>query len=247
MDSKISTSGDSPAMAVNLSRMQVWMPSPVHALATRPDGKIVAVGREDGDIELAVPSEGYRVEARVPGQKDKGLRSLAWVERHEEQGRSLPQSEAVRLFGCGLDGTVFEVDLSRLCYKNVRDAYGGSAWSMKAAPSLSLLAVGCEDGSVRLFSTEEGGLEFRKSFPSTGSRVLSLAWAAGKDAIFAGCADSLIHCLDASTGQGLVSTGRHSHFPTQTPESSVPYDGVTTMIFDGVSSRIAQSWKLYLS
>ncbi|CAN0277610.1 unnamed protein product, partial [Scytosiphon promiscuus] len=189
-------------MAVNLSQVQVWMPQPVHALATRPDGKAVAVGREDGDIELAVPSEGYRVEARVPGQKNKGLRSLAWVE-NTDGGSDLEAGGVARLFGCGLDGTVFEVDLLRLCYKDVRDAYGGAAWCMQPASSLSVLAVGCEDGSVRLFSTEGGGLEYKRSFPSTGSRIISLAWGPANDVMFAGCLDSMIHCLDATTGQTL--------------------------------------------
>lgn len=197
----------SPAMAVNLSRLQVWMPSAVHALSTRPDGKVVAVGRQDGDVELRVPSEGYRVEARIPGQKGKGLRALAWMQCQGGGGSEdgSPETEVARLFGCGLDGTVFEVDLVRLCYKNVRDAYGGAAWCLRPADALSLLAVGCEDGSVRLFSTEGGGVEYKRSFSSTGSRVLSLAWGPGNEALFAGCADSMIHCLDASSGQGLVS------------------------------------------
>lgn len=202
-------------VAVNVSRIQVWMPQPVHALATRPDNKVVAVGREDGDIELAVPTEGYRVEARIPGQKDKGLRSLAWIggasgdnsgsEMESGDSEAAAEDEGARLFGCGLDGTVFEVDLLKLCYKNVRDAYGGAAWCMRPAASLSLLAVGCEDGSIRLFSTEEGGVEYKRSFPSTGSRVLCLAWGPANDVIFAGCLDSMIHCLDATTGQTLVS------------------------------------------
>ena len=204
-------------VAVNESRQLVWTPQPVHALATRPDGQVVAVGRADGDIELAVPSEGYRVEARIPGQKNKGLRSLAWIEGtggdgggegegETEGGAAEADADAAeaRLFGCGLDGTVFEVDLVRLCYKNVRDAYGGAAWCMQPAQSLALLAVGCEDGSIRLFSTEGGGVEYKRSFPSTGSRVLSLAWGPANDVIFAGCLDSMIHCLDAATGQALV-------------------------------------------
>lgn len=183
----------------------MWMPSPVHALATNPDRKVVAVGREDGDIELTVPSEGYRVEARIPGHKGKGLRSLVWLEGKGDSESQGDGVEPARLFGCGLDGTVFEADLVRLCYKNVRDAYGGSAWCMRAASELALLAVGCEDGSVRLFSTDGGGVEYKRSLPSTGSRVLSLAWGPGNDTIFAGCADSLIHCVDAASGQGLVS------------------------------------------
>lgn len=207
--------GDEFKVAANVSRQQVWMPQPVHALATRPDSKVVAVGREDGDIELAVPAEGYRVEARIPGQKNKGLRSLAWIEGTsggggaEDEGEDgsavAAEVEGARLFGCGLDGTVFEVDLLRLRYKNVRDAYGGAAWCMRPAAALSLLAVGCDDGTVRLFSTENGGVEYKRSFPSTGSRVLCLAWGPANDVIFAGCLDSMIHCFDATTGQTLVS------------------------------------------
>lgn len=200
------SSYEPPAMAVNLSRMQVWMPSPVHALATRPDGKVVAVGREDGDIEFTVPSEGYRVEARIPGQKGKGLRALVWLEgKGDSESQDGAAAEPARLFGCGLDGTVFEADLERLCYKNVRDAFGGSAWCMRAASELALLAVGCEDGSIRLFSTDGGGVEYKRSFTSLGSRVLSLAWGPGNETLFAGCADSMIHCIDAASGQGLVS------------------------------------------
>ncbi|CAN0483380.1 unnamed protein product, partial [Ectocarpus sp. 12 AP-2014] len=74
---------------------------------------------------------------------------------------------------------------------------------MRPAAPLGLLAVGCEDGSVRLFSTEGGGMEYKRSFPSTGSRVLCLAWGPANDVIFAGCLDSMIHCLDATTGQTL--------------------------------------------
>lgn len=192
---------------VHVSQNQVWMPSPIHALATHPDGRTLAVGREDGDIELTVPSEGYRVESRVPGQKGKGLRSLVWLEGEHATGDNNdgPQQEPARLFGCGLDGTVFEVDLVRLRYQNVRDAYGGAAWCMRASSTLSLLAVGCEDGSVRLFTVEGGGVEYKRTFPSTGSRVLSVAWGARDEMIFVGCADSLIHCFDVSSGQSLVS------------------------------------------
>lgn len=200
---------NSPApFTVHLSKLQVWMPEPVHSMATHPDGRTLAVGREDGDIEITVPSEGHCVESRVPGKKDKALRSLAWLPGEHVGGDDGvgEEREPARLFGCGLDGTVFEVDLVRLCYKNVRDAYGGSAWCMRAAPSLGLLAVGCEDGSVRLFTAEGGGLEYKKSLPSTGSRVLSVAWGAGDDVIFAGGDKSLIHCFDASSGQSLVSS-----------------------------------------
>lgn len=192
-------------LAVHLVRVKAWMPSAVHALAAHPDGRLLAVGREDGDIELTVPTEGYRVESRIPGRKGKGLRSLAWQKGEEDsEPEEGLRKQPPRLFGCGLDGTVFEVNLEKLCYKNVRDVFGGAAWCMKAASSSPLLAVGCEDGAVRLFTTEAGGLEYKKSFPSTGSRVLSIAWGAADGVLFAGNANSLIHCFDVVSGQSMV-------------------------------------------
>lgn len=195
--------GDSVPLALHLSNVQVWMPRPIQALATHPDGKVVAVGREHGDIELVVPSEGYRAIMRIPGQEGKGLRSLVWL-KVEDDGEQ-EETEPPRLFGCGLDGTIFEVDLLKLCYTNVRDVYGGAAWCMRAIHSLSLLAVGCEDGAVRFFSTEASRLEYKRSLPSTGSRVLSLALGPDDDMLFAGCANSLIHCFKVTSGQSLVS------------------------------------------
>ncbi|CAN0012972.1 unnamed protein product, partial [Discosporangium mesarthrocarpum] len=198
-------SRDSVSLAVHACKFADWMPSAVHALATEPSGRVVAVGREHGDIELTVPFEGYRVEARIPGQRDRNLRSLVWSNVYEDnrEPEQARPSTGARLFGCGMEGAVFEVDLVRLCYKNVRNTHGGAAWNMKAAASLPLLAVGCEDGTVKLFSTSDQGLEYKKSFLTTNSRVLSVTWGTGDEVVFAGCANSLVHCFDASTGQSM--------------------------------------------
>ena len=88
------------------------------------------------------------------------------------------------------------MDLSSLIIKNIRDSYGGTAWCLASCPRKPLLAVGCEDGAARLFSYEGGGLEYSRSLPTTGSRILSLAFHPKWSQLFLGCDDGTIRCLD---------------------------------------------------
>ncbi len=134
-----------------------------------------------------------------------------------------------RLLGCSLDGSVFKVDWQRLCLSSVHETHGGAAWCMSLRPTTSaggvhmnmnddgiVVAVGCEDGGIKLFGmslrTSEGDgrkeeLEFRRAYPSCGSRVLSMGWKTDGTSLFAGCSDSTLRCLDAATGQCLFVCG----------------------------------------
>lgn len=131
---------------------------------------------------------------RIPGSEDFQLRHLVFSTVEQEQGR---------LFGISLRGVLFEVDFARLCIKNIRDSYGGAAWSLAANARSPVLAVGCEDGAARLFTYEGGNLEYLRSFASTGSRVLSLSFHPRLSQLFMGCADGTIRCLDELTGKNL--------------------------------------------
>ncbi|KAG5180826.1 quinon protein alcohol dehydrogenase-like superfamily [Tribonema minus] len=171
------------------------MPRAVHAIAPQPGGALVAVGRNDGDIELMVPSENYSVLKRIPGKSGKHLQqALAWCAGDMGQHR---------LIGCGLDGFLFEADLTKLQLTNVRETYGGPAWSLAIAPHAPIAAVGCDDGAIKLFSLEGDGIEYARTFPTTGSRVLSVAWACDAQVVFAGSADSHIRAFAARSGQVL--------------------------------------------
>lgn len=109
-----------------------------------------------------------------------------------------------RLFGISLRGFVFEVDFDSLSIINIRDAYGGAAWCMAASLQHSSIAMGCEDGSVRLYSFDVGTpLEYQKALPSTGCRVLSVAYHPTEPRIYAGCADGTIRCMHETTGASL--------------------------------------------
>jgi U3 small nucleolar RNA-associated protein 4 len=179
-------------LSVHRCRFINFVPDAVQALAATQDGSILAVGRLEGDVELLLPSEKYRVQCRIAGSRDAALRALEWYEQ---------PGEKPRLLGCSLKGTVFEVDTQRLSYSNVCDSYGGAAWCLAVSPADQVLAVGCEDGSVKLFSLADGSLEYWRTLPTTHSRVLSLGWRKDGSAIFTGGADSHVRCFHAKTGQ----------------------------------------------
>jgi WD40 repeat protein len=155
----------------------------------------MAIGREDGGIEIKTPLEKWCTLARVAGRKNFALRGLAWSRVELEKGR---------LFGISLRGFIFEVDLQALTVIRVTDSYGGAAWCMAANPGRSSeLAVGCEDGSVRLFSYSDGRLDYRRALPNTGARVLSLAYHPTKPQLFIGGADGIIRCVNEKDGRSI--------------------------------------------
>ena len=65
------------------------------------------------------------------------------------------------------------------------------------------LAIGCDDGSCRLFSTEYNSLEYQRTLPTSGSRILSIAYHPSKSQLYFGCADGIIRCVDDVTGRSL--------------------------------------------
>lgn len=108
-----------------------------------------------------------------------------------------------RLFGISLRGFIFECDLHTLTLKNIRDTYGGAAWSMTNTSRTHCIAVGCDDGAVRIFTTENDSLEYQRTLPTTGSRILSLAYHPSKSQLFMGCADGTIRCVNDTTGRSI--------------------------------------------
>lgn len=53
---------------------------------------------------------------------------------------------------------------------------GGSIWCMAANPASNLLALGCEDGTVRLLSLADDTLSHLRRFDRVKCRLLSIAW-----------------------------------------------------------------------
>jgi len=111
---------------------------------------------------------------------------------------------------------------------------GGSIWSIAANPTSTVLALGCEDGSVHLLSLEYDTLQHLRRLDRSKSRILTLAWGPPtfrgrrervptiheqddssdeeedewQDSwIVAGCSDSSLRKWDVSSGRILDRMG----------------------------------------
>ena len=80
-------------------RYPSWNPSTIRSLASDPFSTKVAIGREDGDIEITCSTSKWHTLACVYGQRDFKLQCLVWSSIIEG-----------RLFGISLRGFVFEVN-----------------------------------------------------------------------------------------------------------------------------------------
>lgn len=94
------------------------------ALAATPCGGSVAVGREDGSVELYDAAD-WRCVLRAPGCEGASLTSLVWVERD-----GAPPS----LLSAGLTGQLLLWGLAHLRPLSATDSGGGPVWALAARP-----------------------------------------------------------------------------------------------------------------
>ncbi|EIW86524.1 WD40 repeat-like protein [Coniophora puteana RWD-64-598 SS2] len=173
-------------------------PSPLPRLSGKRTGKdreretkdnfgTLAVGHANGNIELYEwTAEEGRVQAPQGWQPVKTLvgpclskiDSMAFVLRYPDamSPDASPTWSELRLFSSGGGSELVEWDLQKGCIKRTISSQGGAIWCIAANPASSLLALGCEDGSVRLLSLTADTLEHHRRFDRVKCRVLSIAW-----------------------------------------------------------------------
>lgn len=153
------------------------------------------------------------------GGEDRSIEGLAWTQDPsgtDKIGGRIPGK--LRLFSIGYSTKVTEWDLSTGTPARSVAGHMGEIWCIAVQPRLSntgsvpqhpngnspvsesfqQIAVGCADGSVVLFSTTDGDLQFHKILPrpvNKKSRVLSIAYQ-HKYTVIAGYADSTIRVFD---------------------------------------------------
>lgn len=182
------TAGSQDALKVHRCRFVDWMPHAIHSTSFDPTGAQLAVARANGDVEIWRADRKWHLRYVVRGSEQSKVSALRW-------------SASGRLFAASLDGTLWEVDFALLCKKRVADSNGGPIWCMEVNDTAETLAVGCEDGRIRLFSFQNDDLYFVKGFVATGRRVVSLAWHATSNKMFSGSEDGVIHCWNALSGR----------------------------------------------
>ncbi|NXV46817.1 UTP4 protein, partial [Uria aalge] len=163
------------------------VPAGIRCLACQPHGARLALARTDGAVEIYNFAANYFQEKVIPGNQARSVEALCWV-------------AGDRLFGAGLGGEITEYDLFRLCVAHSVDGGGGPIWSMAANNSGTQLAIGCEDGSVKLFQVVPGGIQFGQNLNRQKGRILCLSWHPSDTHIAAGSID-VVRVFNVSSGQ----------------------------------------------
>jgi len=142
-----------------------WQPSQVAAIASAPGGQVVAIARENGDIEV-YDAITWRLVTRAPGRDGDSVSRLAWLkpfevkgedveddeddedEDEDEEGNKLSRSSdnnlsssVARLISVALDGTITEWDLNQLKPRSQCESHGGSIWDCASEP-IEAVAIG---------------------------------------------------------------------------------------------------------
>lgn len=171
---------------VHRAKFFEFMPSGIQCMAHSKEIDCLAVGRADGSIDLWKTKDNWYHQKTIPGSEQRNVNCLAWVKG--------------RLFSAGLQGNITEYDLVKLSPK-VSHFYGHGFWCMAASNDLSRLAVGCEDGCVRLYRIlEDKGVAYERGFEFQKERIVSLAWHQSGEVIVTGSINN-IRVWNVTTGQ----------------------------------------------
>lgn len=120
-----------------------------------------------------------------------------------------------RLFVATAQGSITEYSLESLKSIAEVDSFGGGAiWCMSVSPCRKYLAVGCEDGCIRLYDIDglPGTLQYIRCFERQKARIVSITWNQSSQNenslsgyfLFTGGSDGLIRKWDPSTGRSLT-------------------------------------------
>lgn len=204
-----------------------YMPSGIRAIAFNRQTERIAVARLDGSVEIFNFSDNLFQEKVIPGKEQRSIEALCWV--------------GERLFSAGLSGEIIEFDLHNLRPKLTIDAYGGPIWTITPNPRGTHLAVGCEDGTVKLFEILEDSIQFERNLDRKKGRVLSLCWHPSGARIAAGMMD-MIRVFDVQSGHSthrlLVDKAKGAPRDQECAVWSVVYTSDETVISGDSAGRV---------
>lgn len=182
----------------------------------------LAIGRANGDIEIWNPLGGqWHQEAILHGGRDRSIDGLVWV---TEPDQTLPDGRVLagklRLFSIGYTSTVTEWDLEKRRPKKQATGMHKDIWCLgaqpfydsktskkakadpSATPPSAKLVAGTIDGSLALYSIEDGDLRFDRVLVKAASkktRMVSMCFQS-RNVVIVGCADSSIRAYDMRNG-----------------------------------------------
>uniref|UniRef100_A0A673YZN6 UTP4 small subunit processome component n=1 Tax=Salmo trutta TaxID=8032 RepID=A0A673YZN6_SALTR len=167
-----------------------YMPTAIRAMAFNAHTERLALARMDGSVEIFNFTDHYFQEKVIPGKDSRSIESLCWV--------------GGRLFSAGLNGEIAEYDLENLRPKYSMEAYGGPIWTIISNTQGTQLAIGCEDGTVKLFEVLEEHIQFERNLDRQKGRIISLSWHPSGTHIAAGMMDMILFAVSGHAVQRLL-------------------------------------------
>lgn len=188
---------------------------------TTPKDLRLAIGRANGDIELWNPCRGQWSQERVfRGAEGRTIEQLHWTQDlsaadGDENHNAQSLRGQLRLFSSGGTTSITEWDISKGI--PIANAEGNSAdiWCFAPQPQWTdtqlrtdnerarnapaqLIAAGCADGSIVLFSTSDDELRFLRFLirpqANKKSRCISITWR-DRNTVIAGFEESIIRVI----------------------------------------------------
>lgn len=169
-------------MQVHRCEFVAWSPAKILSLSYNFATQQIAVGRDDSSIEIWDQNPYFHVTAIIPPHSAtaQSVRRVQWIGGN-------------RLISGGWDGEIREWNFSNFHVVNSTSSFGGPIWDIAYSAKHNLIAIACEDGSVKLFDEE---LVLKHSFAAQSTRMLSVAF--GDNVIAFGDAGGAVsvHALD---------------------------------------------------
>ncbi|KAG8994177.1 U3 small nucleolar RNA-associated protein, partial [Tulasnella sp. 427] len=147
----------------------------------------LAIGRANGNIDLLewtggptddLAPQAWTLKRTLTGPLRSKVESIAFALRSPRRHdlRNPPGLSDFRLFSSGGGTDLVEWDLTTASIMKTYPVHGGSIWSIAVNPASTLIACGCDDGTVRILSLKDNNIEIFQTMGPAKGKVLSLAW-----------------------------------------------------------------------
>ncbi|KAI6648670.1 Cirhin-like [Oopsacas minuta] len=175
-----------------------YQPSGIEQLCLHNSSQFLAVARSNGSIEFWESKlDTFSFLNSTPICQDRLIRSLV--------------CRGDRLFSAGLDGIISEWIFGDISEKN-RAMLDIPIWCMEKSSCGGLLAVGLENGAIKIYETKYDNLEYQKDLQKQTGRILSLAWHPVGELLACGFDNSSIATFSLSNGLCLqrITLDKHN-------------------------------------
>lgn len=155
--------------------------------------RIIVICRTGGSVEILNAFEKFRVLSTIPGMPSRDVTCISFLRTNNHDNTTYHRSSLPILTnyavvgGSSTDGTIFLLNFCTQTHTHVTHLGGGAVFSMESIAQHQLIAVGCEDGIIRILSlgdtyynntnnmTQSQSLELLSTLV-TNAPVLSIAW-----------------------------------------------------------------------